>query len=217
MCAARCAEFVAFCLVFACFARPLRAHVGLDSPNGGEQLVAGSTIAIQWHIQEPHDTIDWDLWYSTSSSSGPWNVIELNIPPGSQGAFEPYFYDWIVPEDFDTSAWVQVRQDNDNDQDYFATSNSSFSILAQGDFNGSGQVGTADLLAWQSGYGTATGAAHNDGDGNLDQRVDGFDFLLWQQQAEGAAQVAIARAVPEPTTWFLFLTGCAFAFRRGRR
>ncbi len=31
------------------------AHVQLDAPNGGETLVAGQTVSVQWHIVIVHD------------------------------------------------------------------------------------------------------------------------------------------------------------------
>ena len=58
--------------LFVYYSSPLQAHVELDSPNGGQSLVAGSTVTIEWHAAVEHDTIDWDLWYSTASETGPW-------------------------------------------------------------------------------------------------------------------------------------------------
>ena len=194
----------------------LNAHVGLDTPNGGETLVAGSTFTIEWHAEVQHDTIDWDLWYSTTSDSGPWDVIELDLPLGNPAADVPHFFDWVIPEDFDTTAWIQVRQDNNQDQDYYDESDSSFSILAAGDFNANGQVGSSDLPLWEAGYNKATGVLHSDGDANLDGDVDGTDFLVWQQQSTDVLQTVAVGAVPEPSSWLLFLVGFVVMDYRGR-
>ncbi len=204
-------------VLFVCFSANLEAHVGLDSPNGGESFVAGSTVTIEWHAEVQHDTVDWDLWYSTDSSSGPWTEISLNLPLGDPAVGIPHFFDWLVPDDFDTSAWIQVSQDNDQDIDYFDESDSSFSILAPGDFSANGQVGSADLAIWEGGYGTNTSAAHSDGDANLDGVVDGIDFLLWQVQSSGTSLTATVHSVPEPSTSCLFVLGCVIAAYRGRR
>jgi len=195
----------------------LQAHVALDSPNGGESLVVGSTFTIEWHPVVEHDTINWDLWYSTASSAGPWEVISMNLPLGNPAQNAPHSFDWLVPDVPDTSAWIQVRQDNDNDQDYFDESDSSFSILAAGDFDASGSVDSRDLLAWEGGYGAAAGAQHSDGDAKLDGDVDGDDFLVWQHQAGGSALRVSISALPEPAAWQLLLLGCGIVACRGRR
>lgn len=204
-------------VLFVCISAHLQAHVELDSPNGGNSFVAGSTATVEWHAAVQHDTVDWDLWYSTASSSGPWNVISLDLPLGNPAQDVPHFFDWQVPEDFDTSAWVRVRQDNNIDEDYFDESDSSFAILAPGDFDASGQVGSADLVIWENGYGTITGATHSYGDANLDGGVNGIDFLLWQQHSTSAALSSSIQSVPEPATWCLFALSCAVATCRGRR
>ena len=208
--------YVSCCVVISCISSVSRAHVALDSPTGGDTLIAGATFTIEWHPVVQHDTIDWDLWYSTASSSGPWEPIQLDLPLGNPAEGTPHFFAWTVPDIIDSTAWVRVRQDNNFDPNYYDTNDNAFSILAQGDFDGNGQVGSADLLAWETGYGTAAGALHGNGDANLDRRVDGSDFLIWQHQASGVAQIAASRAVPEPNAVFLFTLGCAFAFRRGR-
>ncbi|MGI9456362.1 MAG: dockerin type I repeat-containing protein [Aeoliella sp.] len=207
------------CLVIALLSpAALRAHVELDSPNGGETLNVGSTFTIQWHPSVQHDTIDWDLWYSTTSSNGPWNVISLNLPLGDPAAGSNHSHNWLVPNLGNTNAWVRVRQDNGTDDDYFDVSDSSFSIVAAllaGDFNENGQVNSGDLVNWEAGYGTPSGAAHTNGDADRDGDVDGIDLLAWQQQTAGTGVVAVLQAVPEPLTWPLWLLGC-FATISGR-
>ena len=57
-------------------------HVILDDPNGGEELEVGSVFTIKWRIQISHNLQNWDLWYSTTGSGGPWTPLATNLPPG---------------------------------------------------------------------------------------------------------------------------------------
>ncbi len=70
------------------------------------------------------------------------------------------------------------------------------------DFDGDGDVDSADLVVWQSSYGVDAGA---DADGDGDS--DGFDFLAWQQQFTGPAAVPSATSVPEPSGIVLLVVG----------
>ena len=190
------------------------AHVALDSPNGGETLDIGSTFTIRWHPSIQHDTVNWDLWYSTEGSNGPWEVISLDLPLGNPSAGSPHSYQWLVGPDLgNANAWVRVRQDN-TDQDYFDVSDSSFFVavpLLAGDFNEDGRVNSDDLVNWEAGYGISTEAFHANGDADEDDDVDGEDFLQWQRQAEGSASFSAARPVPEPATLLLFALSCVAA------
>lgn len=191
------------------------AHVGLNEPIGSESLVVGSTFQIEWQVHVQHDTIDWDLWYSTESDTGPWEEIALDLPLGDPTEGALHAYDWLIPDMPDSSVWVQVRQDNDQDDDWYDESG-AFSILAAGDFNGSGQVDGTDLQVWEARLGNSGGASHADGDANLDGQVDAKDYLIWQRQAVAAAPISTVQAVPEPATVLLFLLGCMSVAHRGR-
>jgi hypothetical protein len=83
-------------------------------------------------------------------------------------------------------------------------------VLLAGDFQEDGDVDAADLTAWKTGFGTASGAMHALGDANGDGRVDGGDFLLWQRQVGSVTNVAAAAPVPEPDSLLLgiFMTLC---------
>jgi hypothetical protein len=110
---------------------PLSAHVGLDYPNGGEVFREGDTVTIQWHVIIQHDTIDWDLWYSTTSSSGPWTTIAMDLPVGDPSPGSIHTYDWTIPpEAVGNDVWVRVRQDNSG-VDYLDVSNDSFTVLPE--------------------------------------------------------------------------------------
>jgi hypothetical protein len=63
------------------------------------------------------------------------------------------------------------------------------------DFNGDGNVNSADLALWKTGFGRPASPT-NLGDADGDQDVDGADFLRWQRQL-GAATIA-STAIPEP-------------------
>jgi hypothetical protein len=77
----------------------------------------------------------------------------------------------------------------------------NLSTLSAADFNLDGVVDAADLVAWQIGYGMATGASREDGDANGDGAVDGRDYLVWQRQITPSETVA-SLSVPEPSaTW----------------
>ncbi len=58
-----------------------------------------------------------------------------------------------------------------------------------GDFDLDGDVDGDDLIRWQTGYGTISGADIADGDADEDQDVDGTDFLVWQHNHSAMAAV----------------------------
>jgi hypothetical protein len=83
------------------------------------------------------------------------------------------------------------------------------------DFDEDGEVKELDQQAWKGGFGLSAHAAHAQGDADLDNDVDGADFLLWQQQFG----MSPAATVPEPTCgllvpWILFTLRSACAARR---
>lgn len=88
--------------------------------------------------------------------------------------------------------------------------------FAAADFNDDGFVDGADLAAWQTNFGTASGATKLQGDADFDGDVDGADYLIWQQQwtAPGAGVAAVAE-VPEPTGALLLMASLiGIAWRR---
>ena len=83
------------------------------------------------------------------------------------------------------------------------------------DFNEDGHVDGSDLADWQTGYGTASGAGHANGDADEDGDVDAADFFAWQRGYEAALNLAAAETVPEPTSIsLLFLATVALGILR---
>jgi hypothetical protein len=83
------------------------------------------------------------------------------------------------------------------------------------DFNGNAAVEGGDFLAWQRGFGTASGASRAQGDGNLDFAVNGADLALWQTNFGPAAASALA-ALPEPSArWLASFASTVLLARRG--
>lgn len=88
----------------------LLAHVELDNPLGGETFIVGQTVTIQWHIAIPHNTLNWDVLFS-SDGGATWAFIQMDLPVGSLS------YSWVVPDIITSQARVSVIQDNSG-QDY---------------------------------------------------------------------------------------------------
>ena len=114
-------------VVLASSATAARAHVNLLAPNGGEVLEVGSVFTIRWQIQIAHNLQNWDLWYSTAGSGGPWTTLAMNLPPGSGAVGSVHTYNWTIPPVPDPTVWVRVRMDNSG-TDYYDVSNAPFSI-----------------------------------------------------------------------------------------
>jgi hypothetical protein len=98
----------------------IHAHVALDYPQGGETFVEGTTIVIRWHIVAEHETLNWDLLFS-SNGGADWEPILLNIQ------LDSLTYTWVIPSVFSSQCRVRVIQDNTG-QDYYGTSE-DFTII----------------------------------------------------------------------------------------
>jgi len=103
-------------------------HVDLLDPNGGETLEVGSNFTIRWQITIPHDLQNWDLWYSTTGSGGPWIEIIMDMPGGDNTYGSIHTYNWIIPDDTSNQIRVRVRQDN-SIADYEDISNADLTIV----------------------------------------------------------------------------------------
>jgi Multicopper oxidase len=82
-----------------------RAHVAVDYPAGGETFTAGQTVNIQWQILISHNTLNWDLFFSSDGGTN-WDTIQMDVPPGELS------YQWTVPAIATTQGRVLVVMDN---------------------------------------------------------------------------------------------------------
>lgn len=158
-------------------------HVRIDSPNGGENYVAGETVQIEWHVVIPHGTQNWDLWYSNSGPEGPWIDVAVDLPPGDTGFDAVHVFDWFVPEDATTEARIRVRQDN-QEFDYFDFSDSNFTIevpaLVPCDGDGDSDVDLLDFGLFQLCFGKSDVSPDCEPfDTDLDNEVDLEDFEVF--------------------------------------
>ncbi len=83
----------------------LFAHVTLDYPQGGETFIVGETVTIQWHIAIPHETLNWDLFFS-SDEGVTWDTLQLNIPT------EQITFSWVVPDILTSQGRIRIFMDN---------------------------------------------------------------------------------------------------------
>jgi len=82
------------------------AHVELVYPDGGETFYPDETITIEWAILVGHNTLNWDLFFS-SDGGNTWEVIQLDIP------VETLTYQWLVPESITTQGRIRIVMDNE--------------------------------------------------------------------------------------------------------
>ena len=86
---------------------------------------------------------------------------------------------------------------------------------ASADFNLDGVVDGSDFLAWQRGFGTASGATPQIGDANSDGAVDASDLSVWRDQF-GVPATEVA-GVPEPSAVTLSIVATCWAGLSQRR
>ena len=154
---------------------PASAHVNLRSPNGGETLTPGAVVTIQWEVGVRHDTLDWDLWYSTTGPDGPWIPIATDLPAGDINGGAQHSFDWTVPNTPSGQVRVRVRQDNSG-RDYFDESDDDLAIAppCAAEWNGDGILNSDDFFAFFTDF--LTGDADFDGSG-LTNSDDFFVYL----------------------------------------
>ena len=177
----RSGRFLVLVATVALFVGPVRGHIQVLDPDGGEQLEVCSQFPIRWKILIFHNQLNWDLWYSTTSNVGPWTSIVQNLRPGNPAAGSTHTYSWTIPPDVDGSAWVQVRMDNVG-TDYYDVSNAPFSIVPlPADINGDSTVNVLDLIDLLLCFGqpAVPGCEAEDVNGDGDVNVlDLIDLLL---------------------------------------
>jgi plastocyanin len=72
----------------------------------------GSVFRIEWKVLIAHETLDWDLWYSTTGENGPWIPVAQDLPAGDIAAGVVHTFLWTVPDAQSDEVRVRVRQDN---------------------------------------------------------------------------------------------------------
>lgn len=81
------------------------AHVSLDYPSGGETLVSGDSITIQWQIVIAHNQENWDLYFSPDGGVQ-WEELQMDLPTSQLS------YQWTVPEVVTQEARIRIHMDN---------------------------------------------------------------------------------------------------------
>ncbi|HZV71006.1 MAG TPA: T9SS type A sorting domain-containing protein [Saprospiraceae bacterium] len=130
---ANLSKFIAIVLFFSISSKSM-AHVDVDYPAGGETLTSGEHVTIRWRITIPHNTLNWDVYYSPDGGTT-WETIQLDLPAGDLS------YTWEVPEGATAQARVRVFQDNsstdyqDESEVFTIQELSATSHPQSGDFN----------------------------------------------------------------------------------
>ena len=193
---------------------PVVAHVHVDTPNGGEVLEVGSDYTVTWHIVIAHTPQNWDLWYSTRGSEGPWTPIQMDLPPGSGAVGSVHTYDWTIPaEAVSDQVRVRVRMDNRgtdyediSDEDFTVVEPSLTSVFMRGNADGQGALNITDgifilnFLFLGGPEPSCLDAADTDDNGslNISDAVAVFNFLFL-----GGAEPPAPGPIdcgPDPTT-----------------
>lgn len=119
------------CATMLIVVAPASGHVQLNAPNGGEIFEAGSTTTIEWVIAIPHNSDNWDLFYSVTGDSGPWLNLAIDVPLGNNTQGSIHTFDWQIPDGIMTELGrVRVVQDNPF-FDYEDVSNGDFTIVPE--------------------------------------------------------------------------------------
>lgn len=203
-----------------------------DEPGGG---VAGSsnvrgtiamaksgpnTVTSQWFINQGNNSFLDSPLRSDGGFSAFGMVLgngmsivdaigDLQIPPDFGFSISSPFND-LPLRNFSGNSITQVRVANTVTIEDVRVLN-----LSPGDFDRNGTVNAADLTLLKANFGATSGAFFDDGDANMDGRVDGADFLAWQRSF-GSVTTPIA-AVPEPAAATLALLAAACGSARRRR
>jgi len=168
-----------------------------SDPIAREILDLGPAIADQWHevyIMPTVEGVDESTGAPNAGGAKVWwdgaVVFDGPVDGGANVSFGGYI-------EFGSGTYWQVDAGTTVDFDWVGFGDvNDFPVppLNPADFDEDGDVDSADLAEWQTGFGTAGTAVHMDGDADGDQDVDGADFLVWQRQLG----VSVAAAVPEP-------------------
>ncbi len=132
----------------------LMAHVGLNSPAGGESYIEGEVVNIEWVVLVAHGLENWDLEYSTVSESGPWVLIAEDITAGDPSTGAVHDFDWTIPAAaVSPTVWIRIMMDNTgidyedvNPMPFEVTANLPAENYIRGDTNQDQAVDLADAI-----------------------------------------------------------------------
>jgi hypothetical protein len=159
------------------------------------------------------------LIHTEPSADSMRSRLEMAVARGAGGVY--------VTNDVMNNPWNTLPSYWQAEVDAVAAFNAS---LMSADFDQNGSVDAEDLALWRAGFGQfETGASQREGDATGEGRVDGADFLAWQESAGasstriGAVQVRMLHSapqepLPEPCGWPLasIAAGAVIHFRRNR-
>lgn len=100
---------------------PLKAHVELLNPMGGDTYSPGDSVNVSWSEIIAHNTFNWDLLFSSDGGLN-WDTVKADIP------VEEMSYWWTVPVISTVKGQIKIVQDNDQ-TDYDGIS-PNFTILS---------------------------------------------------------------------------------------
>ena len=98
-------------------------HVNLLSPQGGETYVPGEMVQITWQEAIAHNTLNWDLYFSSDGGQS-WEVLQEDIDYGQLS------FQWTVPDMPGNQAQIKVVQDNPGNN--YEDSSNNFTIQGTG-------------------------------------------------------------------------------------
>ncbi len=199
-------------------ARAVLWHQG-ESDNGANTSTANyrqrlETIIAQSRIDSGFD-IPWGVAqasFISLSNPSDQNIINAQVQVAANDplTFEGAFTDDLVGPTWRASDGIHFNEQGlrEHAQRWFDELIATFDFVQfTADFDSDDDVDTADLAAWSTRFGMASGAGLADGDADNDQDVDGTDFLAWQRNyGRSVSDVSVgasSKTVPEPATSLL--------------
>lgn len=212
-------------------ANSITDFLGFSFLDGGVGLSNGAGIGPLCGL-DPDCSTDsgadtWQLATATFTAGPSFGSTELYLQIGEHGLWQSPDDAVALDDPTDTSAVFGLLGDTVNHWSVPSVGGTDHRhahqgaadaviVIADADFDESGRVDGADLLAWQAGYGTGT--SHADGDADDDGDVDGTDRLAWRQQyGLLAAAMPMGANVPEPSGLAAIALGIAIGGAGGVR
>jgi hypothetical protein len=181
----------------------------VENPRTGEEAAYRDVVGIGVGIYDEEEgrngpgSVD-DLIIVYQGMWAPVGWLEQDVMIVFEMIFEApeAFHGSALPEELNVDDWRSVIIDVDYGVNFPRFVAEVYSLtpvdvpLVPGDFNGDGMVDARDLGVWRYAYGSID--ANLAADANLDNRVDGADFLDWQRQLGTTVDGLPGNAVPEP-------------------